>query len=99
MKGRGFGGSSVPEEGIVLGAKDRKEVVTVGVDPLYGRESSRGCEVALTWDSFGKIDGQKSRNETLQKIQDVCDWWHVMTTQSKGSSLRDKGLKTIRREE
>ena len=99
MKGGGFGGSSVPEEGIVLGAKDSKEVVTVGVDPLYGRESPRGCEVALTWDAFGKIDGQKSRNETLQKIQDVCDWWHVMTTQSKGSSLRDKGLKTIRREE
>jgi len=39
MKGRGFRGSSGPQEGIVLGAKDRKEVVAVGVDPLYGRES------------------------------------------------------------
>ena len=80
----------------MLGAKDHKEVVTVVVDPLYGRESPRGCEVAF---AFGKIDGQKSRNETLQKIQDICDWWHVMTTQIKCSSLRDKGLKTIRREE
>lgn len=39
MKGGGFGGSSVPQEGIVLGAKDGKEVVAVGVDPLYGRET------------------------------------------------------------
>ena len=80
---------------MVPGAKDRKELVTVGVDPLYRREFPRGCEVALTWHVFGKIDGQKSRNETLQKIQDVCDWWHVMTTQSQGSRLRNKGSKTI----
>ena len=39
MKGGGFGGSSIPQEGIVLGAKDRKKVVAVGVDPLYGRET------------------------------------------------------------
>jgi hypothetical protein len=99
MKGRGFRGSSVPQEGIVLGTKDRKEVVAVGVDPLYGREAPRGGKIALTWDEFGKIDGQKAGNETLQKIQDVCDWWYVMPTQGKGSSLRDKGLEAIRREE
>ncbi len=91
MKGGGFGRSGVPEEGIVLGAEDRKQVVAVGVDPLDGRETPGGCKVALTWDGFGKIDGQQARNETLQKIQDVRDWWHVMATQSKGSSLRDKG--------
>lgn len=39
MKGGGFGRSSVPEKGIVRGAEDRKQVVTVGVDPLHGRET------------------------------------------------------------
>jgi len=99
MKGRGFRGGSVPQEGIVLGTKDRKQVVAVGVDPLYGRESPRGREVALTWDVFGKIDSQKAGDETLQKIQSVCDWWYVMPTQGKGSGLCDKGLEAIRREE
>ena len=99
MKCRGLGGSSIPEEGIVLGAKDGMEVVAVGVDPLYGRESPRGCKVALAGDVFGQVNGQKAGNETLQEVQDVCDWWYVMATQGKGSSLGDKGLEAVRREE
>ena len=99
MKCRGLRGSSVPQEGIVLRTEDRKEVVAVGVDPLYGGESPGGCKVALTGDGFGQVNGQKTRNETLQEKQDVCDWWYVMPTQGKGSSLRDKGLEAVRREE
>jgi len=99
MKGRSFRGSCVPQKGIVLGTKDRKQVVAVGVDPLYGGETPRGCECTLTGDEFGKIDGQKAGNETLQEIQDVCDRWYVMATQGKGSRLCDKGLEAVRREE
>jgi hypothetical protein len=83
----------------VLGAKDRKQAVAVGVDPLYGWKSSGGCKVALAGDIFGKIDGQKAGNETLQKIQDVCDWWYVVPRGGKGSGLGDKGLKAIGGEE
>ena len=99
MKCRGLGGSRVAEEGIVLAAKDRKEVVAVGVDPLYGRETPRGCKAALTGDELGQVNGQKTRNETLQEIQDVCDRRYVMATQSKGSGLGGKGLEAIRGEE
>jgi hypothetical protein len=99
VKGRSFRGSSVPEEGIVLVAEDRDEVAAVGIDPLDGRQSPRGREVALTGDLFGKVDSQEAGNETLEEIQDVCDWWYVVAADGKGSRLRNKGLKAIRREE
>lgn len=99
MEGSGFRGSGVVEEGIVLGTKDGEEVVAVGVDPLYGRETPRGCKVALTGDVFGKVDGEKAGNERLQEIQDVCDWGYVVARQGKGSGLGDKGVEAIGREE
>lgn len=73
FEGHSFCSGSMTYAGIMVSTEDGGELLLVSVDPFDRREAAGGGPCALAGDLLDHDDGEHAWNETLEKMQNICD--------------------------